>query len=821
MKHTLRIWAVLLLCAGITICSGMPGGNNTEAVRTSDTGSFSFPATLVQPAAVAQNGMLPGFTPAAYTRACIPAKLSITPAMLTNESGKGDAAMLLDEQSLAGFPDKGQGGAPATAWFPGWNAADYPASVYLDLGEVATITAIFIRDINDTGIFTVEAGSPGNWVPLLADNLTGYQSWNQHNVNVDTRYLRFTRQSQGSNVSEIVLYGCVGTATPDTMPPARITSIRAVDKSSSSVDLSWIATGNDGKTGTAAGYDLRMSTSPLTSNTALSNAVKLNGIPTPAVSGTTQGHRVTGLSPATTYYFALKASDSAGNSSLLSNSVAVTTDVQTTPTQSRITVDQFIGINAFVDDPLDKLQVAGFVREYHNWNWDEGNIWSGGGNTNYPRYPNNQMKWSPSEPGFDFDAFYTRLGKANIGISPVIQGSVAWLHGGRDFPFANKPVDEPGASTTNPNSYEKKAHHMFQFAARYGNTRVADSKLTLAPGQSRETGMGLVHYMEDWNEQDNNWNGPDAHFSPEEYAAMASADYDGHGGTMKQGSGTFGVKNADPTMKLVMGGIFELNLEYVKRMKSWFETNRADKKFAADVINVHTYAWRTANGPGGGGPAKSPEEDKFREKLQAFVAYRNHNLPNVEVWISEFGWDTHPASSLRVPEVGPFDRQEVQGQWLVRAYLAFAAAGVDRAMMYMLRDVNPNDPTHFSTSGLVGPKGSWEPKKSWYYVYTLKNTLQHMAFVGEQASGDPNVLIYKFKNTSGSNGAYVVWAKTKRNYTVQGYALSLAGSPSSATKVQMVPGDTDGVSSVLPISGNKVKLDVSERPVFIKVDKMN
>ena len=37
----------------------------------------------------------------------------------------------------------------------------------------------------------------------------------------------------------------------------------------------------------------------------------------------------------------------------------------------RPTVDEFIGTNAFIDDPIDALAApVGFVREYHNWGWD-------------------------------------------------------------------------------------------------------------------------------------------------------------------------------------------------------------------------------------------------------------------------------------------------------------------------------------------------------------------------------------------------------------------------------------------------------------------
>lgn len=481
-------------------------------------------------------------------------------------------------------------------------------------------------------------------------------------------------------------------------------------------------------------------------------------------------------------------------------------------TQSKIiTMDQMIGANAFIDDPVDKIQAVGFIREYHNWDWDEyGN--------NYPGYPNNQMKWAPGK--WNFDIFYTNIKNANVGISPCLQGAASWLQGKTNFPSSHKPLDNAGASATNPDSYRAKAHHMFQFAARYGSKKVADEKLTLAPGQPKNTGLGLIKYMEDWNEQDRTWEGPDAQFLPEEYAAMASADYDGHCGTMNKGSETFGVKNADPDMKFVMGGLIELKIDYIADMKKWFTRNRPDGKFAADVINFHHYSWKDGESWQGGGPAKSPEEDDFRRKMEKVVKYRDENLPGVEVWISEFGWDTHPLSRLRAPAIGPFDFQEVQGQWLVRSYLAFAAAKVDRAQMFMLRDVDSKDTTWFATCGLVGPKGDWTPKKSWYYVYTLKNTLKDMVYIGEEFSDDPNILIYKFKNVNGENGAYVVWSKTKENYEVKDYRLTLKGKPKSIKKIEMSIGSIHGKSTVLPARAEKVSVYVSERPVFITVDKI-
>lgn len=517
-------------------------------------------------------------------------------------------------------------------------------------------------------------------------------------------------------------------------------------------------------------------------------------------------------------WFVLLLSNSCSKNSSAKESAPIDTlDTINSPgvSNSQITMDQFIGANGFIDDPIEKIKAVGFLREYHNWGWDEGN-WESG----YQSYPNSHMAWAPSKPGWSFDDFYSALNKENIMVSPCIQGAASWLNAGNNFPFNNKPIDAAGMSTSDPNSYHKKAHHLFQFVARYGSVKVDASKLTLAPGQPVKSGLGVIKYIEDWNEQDKSWQGKDAQFSPEEYAAMASADYDGHCNTLTGGNGTFGAKNADPNIKYVMGGLVDLDLDYVKRMKIWFEANRKDKKFATDVINFHVYAWKDGNSWQGGGPAVSPEAALFRQRAEEITSYRDKNLPNVEVWISEFGWDTNPKSPLCVPAIGSFDLQEVQGMWLVRAYLAFAAAGVDRAQMFSLRDGDPNDATWFSSSGLIGPKGNFSPKKSWYYVYTMKTLLANMKFIGEQKSENSDVLIYKFKNLKTSEGIYVAWAKTSKGNSFNNIPINLGPNAKTVVQTNLTDGRIDGSGSNLTILNNKVLVNVSEKPIFVKTDVM-
>lgn len=474
-------------------------------------------------------------------------------------------------------------------------------------------------------------------------------------------------------------------------------------------------------------------------------------------------------------------------------------------------MEKFIGMNALANAPMDKVLVAGLIREYHQWFWDEGNSYKFGAITSlYPGYPNNQNKWDASYNGVNYDNYYSSLKNAGIICSPCIKESVDWLN----IKATHKPILS-GADSRDPHSYAAHADHMYQYAARYGNTKITDSKLKLGTGQPRNSGLNTVSYVEDWNEQDDWWEDSNSYFHPYQYAAMASADYDGHLGAMGT---TVGVKNADPTMKMAMSGIARPNIDYVKSMKAWADKYRGGS-FPGDVLNFHTYS-TDVGGQDNPTVGVSPESDKLKEKMQKITDYRSKYLPDKEVWLSEFGYDTDPNSKFRAPAIASFTQEEVQGQWLVRSFLALAAAKVDKAFMFMFDDPNSSSSQQFSTSGLVSSQATgFVPKTSWYYIYTLKNVLTGMKFNKEELSGNPKVNVYSFKSAAGKGGAYVLWCNTSDGSTVDNFDLTL-NSAATATLVSMKKGDTDGVPTPLTIASGKVKVNVSERPVYVKVDNI-
>ncbi len=118
---------------------------------------------------------------------------------------------------------------------------------------------------------------------------------------------------------------------PDTIPPADVTDLVASPGASNgTVDLSWSAPGDDGNSGTATTYDVRYqeaSLGPLDTEAEWNDAFQATGEPSPKPAGTQESFTVTGLTPGTAYYFALKTADEVPNWSDLSNSDSATAKV--------------------------------------------------------------------------------------------------------------------------------------------------------------------------------------------------------------------------------------------------------------------------------------------------------------------------------------------------------------------------------------------------------------------------------------------------------------------------------------------------------------
>ncbi len=476
-------------------------------------------------------------------------------------------------------------------------------------------------------------------------------------------------------------------------------------------------------------------------------------------------------------------------------------------------MNDLIGMNTFFNVPDSIGKVVKCLREYHNWQWDEGNT-----STTYAGFPNNQYAWNPSwvADSWNFDDFYTYTSQKGQVVSPVLQGAAPYVTGFGANASVNKPLISTSLDSEDPNSYKQHADYMYQFAARYGSTEVSASKLKVRSTNKPLSGLGVLQYMENWNEPDKDWDGRSAYFKPFELAAMSSADYDGHMSTM---GATFGLKNADPNMKFVLSGLINMDSLYIKSMLFWSNYFR-NGSIPFDVINFHHYS--NDVGGQGGVPTTgvSPEDDNLKTKVHQMTLFRNKYLPGKEVWYSEFGYDTHPKSVQRAPAIGNQDAWETQARWIVRSLLAYAAGGADKAHIYMARDVDESS-TLYNTSGLTTPSydgtyKAYTKKKSWYYVYTLRKRLTKYRFRQEIYSGNPNVSIYAFQSAMDpKDWVFAVWSPTSTDLTVSNYNLMLPANTLQASKVELMNKDTSGVETALAIKGGAVSFNVDEKPDLI------
>jgi hypothetical protein len=108
--------------------------------------------------------------------------------------------------------------------------------------------------------------------------------------------------------------------------PSPIANLRGVGSSSNEVILQWTSPGDKGDVGQATLYSLRYSASPIdASNFAAADTVAFPDVYYPKAAGSAEGATVSGLSAATTYYFAIKTRGSVGVYSGISNLPSYTT----------------------------------------------------------------------------------------------------------------------------------------------------------------------------------------------------------------------------------------------------------------------------------------------------------------------------------------------------------------------------------------------------------------------------------------------------------------------------------------------------------------
>jgi hypothetical protein len=101
---------------------------------------------------------------------------------------------------------------------------------------------------------------------------------------------------------------------------ASLSIVSAAPAHAGAVVLAWTAPGEDSLAGVAECYDLRYSAQPITASN-FAQATSATNLCVPGSPGTKQAMGIGSLQTGTTYYFAIKTRDRAGNWSMMSNLV--------------------------------------------------------------------------------------------------------------------------------------------------------------------------------------------------------------------------------------------------------------------------------------------------------------------------------------------------------------------------------------------------------------------------------------------------------------------------------------------------------------------
>jgi len=498
----------------------------------------------------------------------------------------------------------------------------------------------------------------------------------------------------------------------------------------------------------------------------------------------------------------------------------------TTPIDTGLTpLKNMFGINAyewnFLQDPADPSNVAQIyepkmaaienftgVRHYLDWYQLEDGVGA------YTFNPSHEGSWN-------MDIMYQRSKQDSLFMLVDIKSCPPWLQS--TYPISLQDTwDVPapyGSDLTNPASYIAQGKVAFQFAARYGSNTAVDPTLVTVDKTARWTndppnvvkiGLNTVKYVECDNERDNWWTGPKGEQTAQQYAANMSAFYDGNKGKLGK---NVGVKNADPHMVVVMGGLATASTQYVQDMIDWCKINRGykangDIDLCFDVINYHFYAndgnvltnvvksvgWAPELSPAGG------VADGF-VKLAASIG------GHPQVWVTENGYDINAASTQRAVAIGNKSVSMVQGDWIIRSALLYARHGINRLFFYQLFDDTPNSTETFGTSGLINDDLTRRPAAD--YIVQVKKLMGNYGYKST-LNADPLVDKYVY----GAKSIYALMIPDQKGRTGS-YTLDL-GKSASAIIYSLKAGSNIMTQSKVNTVAGKLTISISETPVFVQ-----
>ncbi len=382
-------------------------------------------------------------------------------------------------------------------------------------------------------------------------------------------------------------------------------------------------------------------------------------------------------------------------------------------------------------------QMASHARNYHNLNWDVKDP------DHIPDYTAMAAgKGTEGQWWLNWDKEYGAWVKAGLEVEASIQ-------------FTNRVF--PLTVWDNPNLAGYT--YGFAFAQHFGPS----------------SGNGLVRTLEVGNEP---WDYPSS-FYRSILGGMAA-----------------GVKAGDPSMKVMPGALQASKPEAANATGGNYIGARLSPAEAVylDVLNTHAYSYTyAADGKRTGVPPENPTSSI--NQVRNFLRFRDANLPNMPVYLTEWGWDS--AGAGENCNANECVSERAQALYGLRGALLLSRLGLDRLTWFFYANDAKCD-TLYCRSGVTGSVNTgFTPKQSFRAFQALLNTVGTRHFI-DVLREDSTAYVYLLGDNNGVASHLMAWRPVDGDdTTVSTITLAVNALPASA--VILSGATTTGEPADLPV----------------------
>lgn len=265
-----------------------------------------------------------------------------------------------------------------------------------------------------------------------------------------------------------------------------------------------------------------------------------------------------------------------------------------------------------------------------------------------------------------------------------------------------------------------------------------------------------------------------------------------------------GARSAKPTIKVIGGALPYLDTMYLKGM--WFLNYLSGDPWPVDGIAINDYTTSSGGQHVDGTDGVSPEQGNVTNRWKAAKSFVDRYNIGLELWQTEFGWDTTETSYNVRPIVGV--KNETIKAWLYgRHWFRVAAAGVHRAFAYTNR---MQGGVSFGTAGweyvVEDPPGVFtlHPTELYWHLETIANEISGFWGWPEiiQEGDSTGITVFRMLGVGNDSVLIIPVRGTLLGATTYNYKVNLGFYPDgNFTRSVIVNGTKRGVQTTLVPDG--------------------